>query len=127
MTQTHALVIDDNAQNVKVLVQLLTKQSVTTTQVTNPSDIPNVISGLDQLDVIFLDLEMPGSDGFSVRDTLKRKFPDVPIVAYTVHISEINAVRLAGFDGFLGKPLDNTRFPDQLARILRREPVWDRG
>jgi two-component system cell cycle response regulator DivK len=127
MTQTHALVIDDNAQNVKVLVQLLTKQSVTTTQVTNPSDIPNVISGLDQVDVIFLDLEMPGSDGFSVRDTLKTKFPDAPIVAYTVHISEINAVRLAGFDGFLGKPLDNTRFPDQLARILRREPVWDRG
>ncbi len=31
-----------------------------------------------------------------------------------------------GFDGFLGKPLDNARFPDQLARILRGEPVWER-
>jgi len=50
----------------------------------------------------------------------------VPIIAYTVHVSEIDVVRQHGFDGFLGKPLDSARFPQQLARILNREPVWER-
>jgi hypothetical protein len=32
-----------------------------------------------------------------------------------------------GVDGFLGKPLDNVRFPDQLARILNGETVRGRA
>jgi hypothetical protein len=30
-----------------------------------------------------------------------------------------------GFDGFLGKPLDSARFPEQLDRILAGKPVWE--
>ena len=30
-----------------------------------------------------------------------------------------------GFDGFLGKPLDPDRFPDQIRRVLKGEPVWE--
>jgi two-component system cell cycle response regulator DivK len=29
------------------------------------------------------------------------------------------------FDGFLGKPLDPDRFPDQIRRILNGESVWE--
>lgn len=50
---------------------------------------------------------------------------DVPIVAYSVHVSEIEIARRAGFDGFLGKPLDADRFSDQLRRILSGEQVWE--
>jgi two-component system cell cycle response regulator DivK len=32
--------------------------------------------------------------------------------------------RAAGFDGFIGKPLDFDRFPHQIRAILRGEPVW---
>jgi two-component system cell cycle response regulator DivK len=31
----------------------------------------------------------------------------------------------AGFDGFLGKPLDPDRFPDQIGHILAGMPVWE--
>jgi len=31
----------------------------------------------------------------------------------------------AGFDGFLGKPLDPDRFPNQIRRILSGEQVWE--
>jgi two-component system cell cycle response regulator DivK len=33
--------------------------------------------------------------------------------------------RESGFDGFLGKPLDPDRFPEQIRRILNNEPVWE--
>ena len=50
---------------------------------------------------------------------------EVPIVAYTVHMSELDAVYEFGFDGFICKPLDDERFPNQLGRILNGEGVWE--
>ncbi|HEX2618780.1 MAG TPA: response regulator, partial [Phototrophicaceae bacterium] len=86
-----------------------------------------ILPGLKLVDVVFLDLEMPGLDGYQVKEMLRSSLGDTPIVAYTVHVSEINEVRNLGFNGFLGKPLDNARFPGQLARILRGEAVWERA
>lgn len=127
MSQIHSLVIDDNVKNVNVLVRLLAEQDVTTSQLTNPKQLESLLDSLAKVDLVFVDLEMPGIDGFDVLARLKSdpRFQGVPIIAYTVHVSEINTAYQSGFDGFLGKPLDAERFPDQLARILRGEPVWD--
>jgi two-component system cell cycle response regulator DivK len=38
---------------------------------------------------------------------------------------EVLQAQKAGFDGFLGKPLDPDRFPDQIRRLLAREHVWE--
>lgn len=122
-----ALVIDDNAQNLKVLAQLLTRQGVHCTTVQNAVHLPSLLAQLERVDVVFLDLEMPGQNGYEVKEALRMELGDTPIIAYTVHSNEINTVRQSGFDGFLGKPLDNGRFPEQLARILKREPVWERA
>jgi CheY-like chemotaxis protein len=127
MAQSHALVIDDNQQNRRVLAQLLSKQGVRCTEVSDPRKLASLLPTLDSVDVVFLDLEMPGLDGYKAKDLLRSNLAATPIIAYTVHVSEINVVKQLGFDGFLGKPLDNARFPDQLARILRGEPVWERA
>lgn len=126
MSQYHALVIDDNAQNRKVLFQLLGKQGVNCTEIADPRKIVDILPTLGQVDVVFLDLEMPGLDGYEAKDMLKASLPTTPIIAYTVHVSEINVVKQMGFDGFLGKPLDNTNFPSYLTRILNGESVWER-
>lgn len=126
MSQQHALVIDDNAQNRKVLAQLLAKQGVGATEISDPRKLADALPTIGAVDVVFLDLEMPGLDGYDVKNLLRSHIGDTPIIAYTVHVSEMNVVKQQGFDGFLGKPIDNARFPDQLARILNHQPVWER-
>ncbi|MEO8394528.1 MAG: response regulator [Chloroflexota bacterium] len=127
MSQTRALVVDDNPQNLRVLTQMLSKQGITCDEFMNPVKLSDKLPALDPVDVVFLDLEMPGLDGYVVKDMLREHFGNIPIIAYTVHVSEMNVVRRLGFNGFLSKPLSSERFPGQLARILRGESVWDRA
>jgi two-component system cell cycle response regulator DivK len=51
----------------------------------------------------------------------------IPIIAVTAEASQdqMNKARESGFDGFLGKPLDPDRFPEQIRRILNGESVWE--
>lgn len=127
MSAMRALVIDDNALNVEVLTTLLAEFDIETVAVAIPRDLPAIIPQVLPLEVIFLDLEFPNHDGFDLHRAL-RALPalrTVPIVAYSVHNSEIDRVRAAGFDGFLGKPLDGRRFPSMLQHILHGGAVWE--
>lgn len=123
---THALVIDDDSNNLDVLAELLSQANMSYTTVQDATRISEMLDELQQVDVVFLDLEMPKIDGYQVLDFLKHKVGlAVPIVACTVHLSEINTARDQGFDSFLGKPLKPTRFFGQLERILNNEQVWE--
>ena len=127
MGQTHALLIDDNTKNLGVLARLLAMEGVRNTQVQRPRDLVSMIDRIEPVDVVFLDLEMPDLNGYQILQYLKadRRFRSVPVVAYTVHVSEINTAQEMGFDSFIAKPLDSDRFPDQLSRILGGQPVWE--
>jgi CheY-like chemotaxis protein len=128
MSQLHALIIDDNANNTAVLAGMLTQQGVGVTKILDTRLLPSLLEDVEQVDVVFLDLEMPGQNGYDILEGLQgdSRFDSVPIVAYTVHSSEMNVAHQQGFHSFLAKPLDADRFPDQLERILSGVPVWER-
>src|SRR5579859_5455627 len=121
------LVIDDNALNRDVLTVMLKEAAVSYTTLASPLDLTQVLDGMDRLDAVFLDLEMPGMDGFEALDLLKAHplSKAVPVIAYTVHVSQVNQAKAAGFDGFMAKPIDANKFLGQLGRILRGESVWE--
>lgn len=126
MAQPHALIIDDNSTNIDVLTRLLEIEGVSYTTVQDVDQLDSVLANLTAVDVVFLDLEMPKLNGFEVLEFLRRNYEiDGQIVAYTVHTSEINIASKMRFDGFIGKPLNPDRFPDQLTRILNGERVWE--
>jgi len=127
MSQIHALIIDDNTKNLRVLNKLIAIAGATCTEVADPMRLASVLENLPAVDVVFLDLEMPGISGYKLLAKLRAdaRFQSIPIVACTVHLNALNLAREAGFDSFLGKPLDIERFPEQLTRILNRESVWE--
>lgn len=122
----NALIIDDHANSMEVLEELLTFEGVQTTPLLNPTQLDTIFTELPKIDLVFLDLEMPGMDGYSVFEVLRTRaeFQTIPIVAYSVHTNQLNVARKMGFHSFLAKPLDADRFSDQLSQILRGEHVW---
>ena len=122
----HALIIDDDANNLGIMTEMLAVEGVTATTVQNPTQVEGILKSLARLDIVFLDLEMPGLNGYDVLTRLRAssKAVSVPVVACTVHLNEMNNAHRMGFHSFLGKPLDADKFPEQLARILKGEHVW---
>ena len=126
---TTALIIDDNDLNLETMRVLLKIEGVEAITVSSPNDVNASVSGNHDINVVFLDLELPNCDGIEFINDLRAmpQLTNVPIVAYTVHISELNEVRDAGFDGLIGKPLNPQAFPTQLERILNGETIWEVG
>ncbi len=127
MAALHALIIDDDPNNVEVLSMMLSREGISSTTLYSPRRLAETLHVLAHFDLIFVDLEFPDGDGYTLLSELKAdpRFKNVPIVAYTVHISSIDKARRAGFHSFLGKPLNSRYFPGQLKRILNHQPVWE--
>jgi two-component system cell cycle response regulator DivK len=123
---THVLIIDDNGTGIDVLGALLTAQNVSYTGIQDPTQIRNLIANNGSFDAIFLDLEMPSINGYEMLEILKKELHiSAPVIAYSVHTSEITTARELGFDGFLGKPLRRQDFPENLKKILSGKAVWE--
>jgi two-component system cell cycle response regulator DivK len=121
------LIIEDDRTSINVLKRLLNQLDVDPAVIHDSVVIQDKLGEVRRPDVIFLDLEMPATNGYKVLELLQQDeyFDGVPVVAYTTHTSHMNDARRAGFNGFLGKPLDSSLFPGQLARILNGEQVWE--
>ena len=125
MKNPHVLVIDDNLLNIEVIEHLVVMLRGTVAALDDPTRLDALAGDMARVDAVFLDLEMPVLNGYDVLRILKDDWDvQAPIVAYTVHTSEVETARREGFDGFLGKPLVPDRFADQLRRILAGEAVW---
>ena len=126
MPNVRALIIDDNFNNVRVLEQLLQVENIETVRLLQTANLSHELDTMQHIDVVFLDLEMPGMNGYDALNMIKAhsNFRSTQVVAYSVHVGELNNALDMGFDGFLGKPLSSEVFPSQLQRILGGEKVW---
>jgi two-component system LytT family response regulator len=84
----------------------------------------NATSGLREIrkhrpDVVFLDIEMPGADGFALLDQIPAA--ELPVVVFvTAHDDRaVKAFEAEAFDYIL-KPIDDVRFARTLERVVER-------
>lgn len=81
---TYALVIDDNRQTAEALAQMLTLWDIPAKMSLNPSSAMLLLEEVTPR-VVFLDINMPGVDGFEVLGFLKRepRLAGVPVIIVT--------------------------------------------
>ena len=78
--------------------------------------------------LILLDIQLPREDGYTILQQIRThpKLKTTRVVAVTANVmpQDEARARAAGFDGFIGKPLDFDRFPQQIQGLLQGEQVW---
>lgn len=115
------LVVDDNPANTKLLEFLLTKRGY---QVTCAAGADEALEALRTLQpqLILMDLQMPGTNGFELTRQLKADpaTHDILIIAVTANAMKVDAQKAleAGCDGHVTKPIDTRSFPGLVAAHL---------
>ena len=78
-----------------------------------------------KFDIIFLDVVMPGKDGFAVCKLIKKNptTKDVPVVMLTGKSSAMDKVKgsLAGCQAYLTKPIDSKEFQTTLEKFIQEK------
>ncbi len=76
------------------------------------------LHGLQGIDVVLLDIALPGMDGLDVLQALRRDWPGLPVLMLSTYPEKQYAVRCIqlGASGYLNKSTD----PDELMAALRR-------
>jgi two-component system, cell cycle response regulator DivK len=129
LEQAVVLVVEDNVSNFVLIARLLGYMGIHCEWKTSGYEVVEYADNLPKLDLILLDIRLPYEDGYAALRKI-RSSPSLTatrVVAVTADASseQMKKARTAGFDGFLGKPLDPDRFPDQVQRILAGDAVWE--
>ena len=121
------LVVDDSPDNLKLVGTILRLKGHTI------RELPDGFGLLQELadhppELVLMDIQLPERDGFALLDDIRRSAtPTLKVVALTAHAMSGDRDRAleAGFDGYITKPIDVRRFPEQIARALKGELVAD--
>lgn len=128
-SETTVLVVEDNVSNFVLIARMLGYLGIHCEWKTSGYEVVEYADTLPHLDLILMDIRLPYEDGYGALQKIRsaEHLKSIPIVAVTAEASQeqMRKAREAGFDGFLGKPLDPDRFPEQIRRILGGERVWE--
>src|SRR5688572_33328055 len=109
-TISKILLVDDRNENILVMEELLEKEGRGFLKA-NSGDEALKLALHQEFDLIILDVQMPGMDGFEIARVLKsnRRTKDIPIIFATAEKKE-NSFMIKGFEegaiDYLNKPLD---------------------
>jgi CheY-like chemotaxis protein len=78
--------------------------------------------GPDAFNIVLMDIQMPGMDGYEATRLIHEFAPDLPVVGQTAHVLQeaIEQCRAAGMVAHLPKPIDRHEL---IATILRHARV----
>ena len=123
--QARILVVEDNDLNVHVLEAILENLNVAYDVTHNgEAAIEMAKKQLGEYDLIFMDLHMPGMNGFDATDTIRalesyKKNP-VPIVALTANAlmeEKSGFLRNTGLSDYLTKPFDEEDIVNVIGKL----------
>lgn len=117
------LAVDDNFANLK-LIDTLLNELVTTVIAVNSGEAAVKQAKSRTFDLIFMDIQMPGTDGISATKQIRQGSMNrnTPIIAVTAHaIAEERELILgSGMDGYLPKPIDEAALKAEINRWITR-------
>jgi two-component system cell cycle response regulator DivK len=117
------LVVDDNAQNLKLARVLLAGAGYDVRTATDAEEALAMLATLRPA-VILMDLQLPGMDGLELTRRLKAdpERRDIAILALTAYAMKGDREKAlaAGCDDYVAKPIDTETLPGVIADMIER-------
>ena len=123
MPVARILYIEDKADNRMLVRRVLMAEEIDVIEAES-ADEGISLAQKERPDLILMDINMPGKDGLTATNDI-RQFPEldhIPIVALTANVMKGDKERSldAGCDGYIPKPIDVDRFPNEVMNYIKR-------
>lgn len=126
MLDARILIVDDQATNVSLLEQMLGEAGYKCVASTmNPHEVC-ALHRTNSYDLILLDLQMPGMDGFQVMEGLKTSETDayLPVLVITAQPGHRLRALQAGARDFVSKPFDLVEVKTRIHNLLEVQLLY---
>ncbi|NDJ75028.1 MAG: response regulator [Chloroflexi bacterium] len=122
-------IVEDDVTNMAVYAVTLRQTGATVIRDYLNTDSISLLTNHLPIDVILLDLMLRFRvSGYDIYDELAAhpELADIPVIAVSASdpALEIPKAKAKGFAGFIGKPINPRKFPEQIAACINGEPVW---
>ena len=120
------LIVEDNPRNMKLVRDVLQVKGHTTLEATTAEDgIPLAVER--QPELILMDIQLPGMNGIDALRVLRADpaTAKIPVIAVTASVMQHDRklITEAGFDGYVGKPINLNEFLNAVNAMIARGPV----
>ena len=123
------LVVEDNVANFVLIARLLGYMGLHCEWKTSGYEVVEYANSLNNLDLVLMDIRLPYEDGYGALKKIRSSpyLSKTLVIAITAEASleQLQKAQAAGFDSFIGKPIDADRFPEQIKKILNGEKFWE--
>jgi len=118
------LVVEDDPAIRRGLVDSLEFAGYRVLECGDGLDARRVLAGA-QLDLVLLDVILPGLNGFELLPEIRRQHPTLPVILVTARGAEEDRVRglRTGADDYVVKPFSSTELLARVEAVLRRSPA----
>ena len=101
------LVAEDEQSNFDFLRILLTRMNIRVLWAKNGHEAVDLCETDPAINLVFMDIKMPGLNGYDATRQIKIKRPDLPVIAQTAYAMAVDQLEAekAGCDGYLSKPI----------------------
>ena len=118
------LIVEDNDKNMKLARDVLQAKGYQTLEaVTGEEGVK--LAREKKPDLVLMDIQLPGINGIEAFRQIRahENTKGIPVVALTASVTptDRSAITAAGFDAFLGKPIDLKEFLDTVKRLVERK------
>jgi two-component system, cell cycle response regulator DivK len=115
------LIVEDNDKNMKLARDILQAKGYATLEAVNGMEGVRLAMA-HKPDLVLMDIQLPDINGIEAFGRIRAHADtaSVPIVAFTASVmsNDRNRITDAGFDGFIGKPINLKEFLVTVARVI---------
>jgi DNA-binding NtrC family response regulator len=117
------MLVDDEAPFVETMTKRLKKRDLDVIAVFSGQEALEILNKNQNVDIVILDVKMPGMDGIETLKEIRARFPLVEVIMLTAHAtveSAIEGMKLGAFD-YLMKPCDMGQLMEKVNEAVRKK------